>query len=60
MTVDISKKAFIMGEDGEEIEDDKEELKDVFIGRIPIMLKSEYCILHNLPETERTQLRECC
>ncbi|KAI8374826.1 DNA-directed RNA polymerase II subunit RPB2 [Blakeslea trispora] len=31
----------------------------VFIGKVPIMLRSSYCILHDTPEREMNELNEC-
>lgn len=31
----------------------------VFIGKVPIMLRSSYCILHDMPETQVHELGEC-
>ncbi|SAL98402.1 hypothetical protein [Absidia glauca] len=31
----------------------------VFIGKVPIMLRSTYCILHDMPESEMHELNEC-
>lgn len=31
----------------------------VFIGKVPIMLRSTYCILHDMPESSMHELNEC-
>lgn len=36
-----------------------EELSKVFIGRVPIMLKSKFCLLNNLSEKDQVELGEC-
>lgn len=68
--VDIRKRLFQQkNEDEDETENadsnsrfyevDSEEFQKVFIGRIPIMLKSRFCILHGLGEQELIELGEC-
>ena len=38
---------------------EKEEIKKVFIGKVPIMLRSDYCSLHGHTDKELTELGEC-
>ncbi|KAK0554784.1 DNA-dependent RNA polymerase II [Tilletia horrida] len=39
---------------------DQEVLEEkVFIGKVPIMLQSDYCWLHNMPEEQKMLLQEC-
>lgn len=52
------------GEEGvkkkqEEVELEVEELNKVFIGRIPIMLRSKFCVLHDLNDKDLMELGEC-
>ncbi|CAI5462463.1 unnamed protein product [Closterium sp. Yama58-4] len=56
--VDITKTITTRGEDGEE-EVSTEQADKVFIGKIPIMLRSNYCTLHNATDKELTELGEC-
>lgn len=37
----------------------KEEFPKVLIGRVPIMLRSSYCVLGGLKDTELAELGEC-
>jgi DNA-directed RNA polymerase II subunit RPB2 len=59
--VDMSKKVLRQDSYGEEfeVEEEDEEPKKVFIGRVPIMLRSEFCVLHGLSESEQYDLNEC-
>uniref|UniRef100_A0A914C9Z3 DNA-directed RNA polymerase subunit beta n=1 Tax=Acrobeloides nanus TaxID=290746 RepID=A0A914C9Z3_9BILA len=52
--VDISKTMFRPGEDEKETKYPK-----VFIGKIPIMLRSSYCMLSNMNDRDLTELNEC-
>ncbi|CAI7923669.1 unnamed protein product [Closterium sp. NIES-53] len=56
--VDITKTLTTRGDDGEE-EVSTEQADKVFIGKIPIMLRSNYCTLHNATDKELTELGEC-
>lgn len=58
MSVDLCKKAFNM-ETGEENRGDEQNARDIYIGRIPIMLRSDFCVLSQKSEQERMALREC-
>eukprot|EP00271_Cylindrocystis_brebissonii_P022832 TRINITY_DN8941_c0_g1_i2.p1 TRINITY_DN8941_c0_g1~~TRINITY_DN8941_c0_g1_i2.p1 ORF type:complete len:1189 (+),score=261.50 TRINITY_DN8941_c0_g1_i2:389-3955(+) len=56
--VDITKKVIKKTEDGlEEMEEDR--VDKVFIGKIPIMLFSNYCNLHNNSQRDLMLLGEC-
>ncbi|EMR10912.1 DNA-directed RNA polymerase II subunit RPB2 [Pneumocystis murina B123] len=64
--VDIKKKVMIatdpsapFGSDKEWIIEEDEQPSKVFIGKIPIMLRSTFCILNGLPESELYELNEC-
>jgi len=35
------------------------QMTKVFIGKVPIMLRSTYCILHDMPESSMHELNEC-
>lgn len=52
--VDISKTVFKDGEDEVKTTHSK-----TFIGKIPIMLRSTYCILSGLTDRDLTELNEC-
>ncbi|CAH1428945.1 unnamed protein product [Lactuca virosa] len=56
--VDVSKKAIMKGHDGEEITE-TENFDKVFIGKVPIMLRSSYCTLYQNSEKDLTELGEC-
>ncbi|PJF17090.1 DNA-directed RNA polymerase subunit beta [Paramicrosporidium saccamoebae] len=43
----------------EETEIETEELSKVFIGRVPIMLRSKFCLLNNLGDKDLIELNEC-
>lgn len=43
----------------EECELEVEELSKVFIGKVPIMLRSKFCVLHGLSEKDLIELGEC-
>lgn len=58
LLVDVQKQSIITIE-GREHVDDEEEQKGVFIGRIPIMVRSNYCALSNKTEKERITYKEC-
>jgi DNA-directed RNA polymerase II subunit RPB2 len=40
-------------------EPEVEEFSKVFLGRVPIMLKSMYCVLHKKDEGELSDINEC-
>lgn len=52
--VDITKTISREGED-----DDIQTYNKVFIGKIPIMLRSSYCMLSNMSDRDLTELNEC-
>ncbi|XP_048757218.2 DNA-directed RNA polymerase II subunit RPB2 isoform X1 [Ostrea edulis] len=52
--VDITKTVVKEGEDPVETQHQK-----TFIGKIPIMLRSTYCLLNNLVDRDLTELNEC-
>lgn len=52
--VDITKTVVKEGEDPVETQHQK-----TFIGKIPIMLRSTYCLLYNLMDRDLTELNEC-
>jgi DNA-directed RNA polymerase II subunit RPB2 len=58
--VDIEKQAIITNpEFNTELAENHEIISTVFIGRVPIMVRSKYCSLHNKSELERIQFKEC-
>ncbi|KAL3690175.1 hypothetical protein R1sor_016484 [Riccia sorocarpa] len=56
--VDITKHVVRKGEDGDE-DGDQEDLPKVFIGKVPIMLRSSYCTLYQNSDKDLTELGEC-
>ncbi|GAU92991.1 hypothetical protein RvY_04994 [Ramazzottius varieornatus] len=54
--VDIRKTITKPGEAGEP---QSQLYQKVFLGKIPIMLRSTYCLLHNLAERDLSELNEC-
>jgi DNA-directed RNA polymerase II subunit RPB2 len=57
--IDMKKRCFELDEDGVELEIETEELSKVFIGRVPIMLRSKFCVLCNLGDKDLIELGEC-
>ncbi len=57
--IDMCKRTLQVEEDGQAVEVDVEELSKVFIGRVPIMLRSKYCLLHGLGDKDLVELGEC-
>jgi DNA-directed RNA polymerase II subunit RPB2 len=47
------------GEDGEEVEEEVESYDKVFIGEVPIMLRSGFCSLYDRTDKDLTELGEC-
>ncbi|WZZ25172.1 hypothetical protein YC2023_008573 [Brassica napus] len=56
--VDVSKRVIKKGHDGEEVTETQDFTK-VFIGKVPIMLRSSYCTLFQNSEKDLTELGEC-
>jgi DNA-directed RNA polymerase II subunit RPB2 len=56
--IDMKKRTVELDGD-EETELDVEELSKVFIGRVPIMLRSKFCVLYNLGDKDLIELGEC-
>ncbi|KAL9669592.1 hypothetical protein QQ045_007139 [Rhodiola kirilowii] len=56
--VDVSKRVVRRGHDGEEVTE-TEDFSKVFIGKVPIMLRSSYCTLYQNSEKDLTELGEC-
>ncbi|XP_073299286.1 DNA-directed RNA polymerase II subunit RPB2-like [Primulina huaijiensis] len=56
--VDVTKRVIKRGYDCEEVAETQEFTK-VFIGKVPIMLRSSYCSLYHLSEKDLTELGEC-
>ncbi|KZV46369.1 hypothetical protein F511_07921 [Dorcoceras hygrometricum] len=56
--VDVTKRVIKRGYDCEEVAETQEFTK-VFIGKVPIMLRSSYCSLYRLSEKDLTELGEC-
>ncbi|GAA0158956.1 DNA-directed RNA polymerase [Lithospermum erythrorhizon] len=56
--VDVSHSVIKRGHDGEEVTETQDFTK-VFIGKVPIMLRSSYCTLYQNSEKDLTELGEC-
>uniref|UniRef100_A0A0C9RVV7 DNA-directed RNA polymerase subunit beta n=1 Tax=Wollemia nobilis TaxID=56998 RepID=A0A0C9RVV7_9CONI len=56
--VDVTKRVFRKGLDCEELSE-KQDLTKVFIGKVPIMLRSAYCTLSPTNEKDLHELGEC-
>ncbi|CAH8341483.1 unnamed protein product [Eruca vesicaria subsp. sativa] len=56
--VDVSKSVTKKGHDGEEVTE-TQDFSQVFIGKVPIMLRSTYCTLNRNSEKDLTELGEC-
>jgi len=56
--VDISKKKIMLTREGEETQDD-EAFHKIHIGKVPIMLRSSFCMLAGSSEKDLAQLGEC-
>lgn len=56
--MDVVKRVIRRGEDNED-EVEQEELPKVYIGKIPIMLRSRNCTLHGISDKDLTELGEC-
>ena len=56
--MDLKRSTVNIDADGEEDEED-EELPKIFLGQVPIMLRSTYCILSDSNDKELTDLGEC-
>ncbi|CAA0825111.1 DNA-directed RNA polymerase II subunit 2 [Striga hermonthica] len=56
--VDVTKRVIRKGHDGEEVTETQDFTK-VFIGKVPIMLRSSYCTLYQNSEKDLTELGEC-
>ena len=56
--VDMKKTVTTVTPEGDETQE-IEEIKKVFIGKVPIMLRSQYCSLHDHTDKELTELGEC-
>ncbi|KAL5714269.1 DNA-directed RNA polymerase [Ranunculus cassubicifolius] len=57
--VDVTKEALRKGYDGEEVSENVETYSKVFIGKVPIMIRSTYCTLNNNSEKDLMELGEC-
>nr|VDC99656.1 unnamed protein product [Brassica oleracea] len=58
LCVDVSKIVIKKGHDGVEVTE-TQDFTQVFIGKVPIMLRSSYCTLHQNSEKDLTELGEC-
>nr|VDD04374.1 unnamed protein product [Brassica rapa] len=58
LCVDVSKRVTKKGHDGVEVTE-TQDFTQVFIGKVPIMLRSTYCTLNGNSEKDLTELGEC-
>ncbi|KAH0915159.1 hypothetical protein HID58_029605 [Brassica napus] len=58
LCVDVSKRVIKKGHDGVEVTE-TQDFTQVFIGKVPIMLRSTYCTLNGNSEKDLTELGEC-
>lgn len=56
--IDVKHKTIERRPDGEE-EEQRFEIPKLFIGRVPMMLKSKFCLLHDANDKELTEFGEC-
>ena len=56
--VDMTKTVTTVSAEGDTSEE-VEKINKVFIGKVPIMLRSQYCSLHDHTDKELTELGEC-
>jgi DNA-directed RNA polymerase II subunit RPB2 len=57
--IDITRRVLV-GEDPETaVEEESETLSKVYLGRVPIMLRSTYCLLHSLSDPHVIEMNEC-
>jgi len=60
LLLDVQKQDIVTNhETGTEVVKNEEEEQGVFIGRIPIMVRSNFCALHGKTEKERINFKEC-
>lgn len=57
--VDITKTVVTRGGEGDEGEANETQHSKTFIGKIPIMLRSTYCLLNGMTDRDLTELNEC-
>ena len=56
---DVEVEFFILNEETQEVEKDTMILEKILLGRFPIMLQSDFCILNGLDKQVRFQMGEC-
>lgn len=60
MTIDLQKETFRKNEYGEWDRDgEKVVQEDIYLCQIPIMLRSDFCVLFQRDESERIAMHEC-
>jgi DNA-directed RNA polymerase beta subunit len=57
--VDITKQISSIDQDGLEVTELRSEIERVFLGKIPIMLQSTYCVLKGQADKNLTDMKEC-
>lgn len=57
--VEVTKRDKIVEPDGSETIVDEVVEKEVYMGKIPVMIRSGFCSLNGIDETERWEMKEC-
>jgi DNA-directed RNA polymerase II subunit RPB2 len=57
--VDITKNTITKDQDTDQIQESAQEYPKIYIGKVPIMLRSSYCALSESSEKDLTELGEC-
>lgn len=58
MYVKITKRDVVIDEVGDEMTIDEDVHKEVYIGKVPIMIRSSFCSLNNIEDSERWEMKE--
>lgn len=57
--VEVTKRDKLMESDGSETIVDEAIEKEVYMGKIPVMVRSTFCSLNSIDESERWEMKEC-
>jgi len=57
--VEVKKQDIITETDGSETIVDEDIHKEVYMGKVPVMVRSSFCSLNSIDETERWEMKEC-
>ena len=57
--VEVKKKDIVIESDGTEVIVDEQTEKEVYMGKVPVMVRSGYCSLNSIDESERWEMKEC-